>query len=149
MGGPRRRTEQDQALVHGISGDCNVSLMGNPISAPIRSCRFVKDRCIFIGWDGKVSACSGLLHTHKTYFNGLERTVSAYTVGDVGSAGLNDIWNSDEYERFWEKVRDFSFAPCHVCGGNTFPACGGCLWATGSFNVPDWTHSFPDGRYQQ
>jgi MoaA/NifB/PqqE/SkfB family radical SAM enzyme len=127
----------------------NLSLMGNPISAPGQSCRFIKDRCTFVRWDGKVSPCMGLLHTHKTYLNGLERTVSAYTLGDVGSDNLHGIWNSDEYARFREKVRGFLFSPCHLCGGcsflekneedccgNTFPTCGGCLWAQGVIQCP-------------
>ena len=127
----------------------NLSMMGNPISAPGQSCRFIKDRCTFIRWDGKVSPCMGLLHTHKTYLNGLERTVSAYALGDVGSGDLHGIWNSDEYARFREKVRGFTFSPCHLCGGcaflekneedccgNTFPVCGGCLWAQGIIQCP-------------
>jgi len=57
----------------------SLSLMGNPISAPGQSCRFVKDRRTLVRWDGKVSPCMGLLHTHKTYLNGLERAVSAYS----------------------------------------------------------------------
>jgi MoaA/NifB/PqqE/SkfB family radical SAM enzyme len=127
----------------------NLSLMGNSISAAGQSCRFIKDRCTFIRWDGKVSPCMGLLHTHKTYLNGLERTVSAYTLGDVGSGDLYGIWNSDEYTRFREKVRGFLFSPCHVCGGcsflekneedccgNTFPVCGSCLWAQGIIQCP-------------
>ena len=127
----------------------NLSMMGNPISAPGQSCRFIKDRCTFIRWDGKVSPCMGLLHTHKTYLNGLERTVSACTLGEIGSGNLHGIWNSDEYTRFREKVRGFLFSPCHVCGGcsflekneedccgNTFPVCGGCLWAQGVIQCP-------------
>ncbi len=127
----------------------NLSLMGNPIGAPTESCRFVRDRCTFVRWDGKVSPCMGLLHTHKTYLNGMERTISAYSLGDVGAGRLHAIWNSDEYSRFREKVRDFPFSPCHLCGGcsllekneedcggNTFPTCGGCLWAQGIIQCP-------------
>ncbi len=127
----------------------NLSLMGNPIATPTQSCRFIKDRCTFVRWDGNVSPCMGLLHTHKTYLNGLERKISAYSLGNIGSAHLHGIWNSDEYARFREKVRDFPFAPCHLCGGcsllegnqedcggNTFPTCGGCLWAQGIIQCP-------------
>jgi MoaA/NifB/PqqE/SkfB family radical SAM enzyme len=91
----------------------------------------------------------GLLHTHKTHLNGLERTISHYSLGDVGSGNLYEIWNSDEYARFRERVRDFLFSPCYVCGGcsllekneedcggNTFPVCGGCLWAQGVIQCP-------------
>lgn len=127
----------------------NLNMMGNPISVPGPSCRFIKDRCTFIRWDGKIAPCMGLLHTHRTYLNGLERTVAAYTLGDVGSGDIHGIWNSDEYARFREKIRGFLFSPCHICGGcsfleknqedccgNTFPTCGGCLWAQGVIQCP-------------
>ncbi len=127
----------------------NLSFMGNRMSVDARRCRFIQDRCTFVRWDGKVAPCAGLLHTHRTYLYGLERTVSAHLVGDVRSGDLYEAWNSGEYARFREKVRDFDFSPCHVCGGctmlekneedcygNTFPVCGGCLWAQGIIQCP-------------
>lgn len=142
--------ERTREAIFSLLRTCdNLSLMGNPIGAPAQSCRFIKDRCTFVRWDGKVGPCMGLLHTHKTYLNGLERTVSAYALGDVGSGHLYGIWNSDEYAHFRENVRGFGFSPCHVCGGcsllekndedccgNTFPTCGGCLWAQGIIQCP-------------
>ena len=132
-----------------LQGFENLSFMGNRVGVDARRCRFVHDRCTFVRWDGMVAPCAGLLHTHKTYLYGLERTVSAYILGDVTLSGLNDIWNSDPYMRFREKVRDFNFSPCHVCGGctlvekneedcygNSFPVCGACLWAQGIIQCP-------------
>jgi MoaA/NifB/PqqE/SkfB family radical SAM enzyme len=132
-----------------LQGFENLSFMGNRLSVDARRCRFIHDRCTFVRWDGKVTPCAGLLHTHRTYLYGLERTISAYILGDVGSGDLFDIWNSPEYARFREKVRDFDFSPCHVCGGctmlekneedcygNTYPVCGGCLWAQGVIQCP-------------
>ncbi len=53
------------------------------------------------------------------------------------------------YAEFREKVKTFDYSPCHLCGGcsllekneedcygNTFPACGGCLWAQGIIQCP-------------
>jgi MoaA/NifB/PqqE/SkfB family radical SAM enzyme len=132
-----------------LQGFENLSFMGNPLSVAARRCRFIHDRCTFVRWDGKVAPCAGLLHTHRTYLYGLERTISASILGNVGSGDLFDIWNSPEYARFREKVRDFGFSPCHVCGGctmlekneedcygNTYPVCGGCLWAQGVIQCP-------------
>ena len=132
-----------------LQGFENLSFMGNPLSVAARRCRFIHDRSTFIRWDGKVAPCAGLLHTHRTYLYGLERTVSAYALGDVAAGELYDIWNSAAYAGFREKVRDFDFSPCHVCGGcsmleknaedcygNTFPVCGGCLWAQGIIQCP-------------
>jgi MoaA/NifB/PqqE/SkfB family radical SAM enzyme len=130
------------------SGD-RLTLMGNPVGVPAESCRFIRDRCTFIRWDGKVSPCMGLLHTHRTYLFGLERNVSAHSLGDVISRNLHEIWNSEEYTRFRERIREFNFPPCHACGGcsllesnsedcngNAFPTCGGCLWARGVIQCP-------------
>jgi MoaA/NifB/PqqE/SkfB family radical SAM enzyme len=132
-----------------LQGFENLSFMGNRLSVDARRCRFIHDRCTFVRWDGKVAPCAGLLHTHRTYLYGLERTISADILGNVGSGDLFDIWNSPEYAQFREKVRDFDFSPCHVCGGcsmlekneedcygNTYPVCGGCLWAQGIIQCP-------------
>jgi MoaA/NifB/PqqE/SkfB family radical SAM enzyme len=138
-----------EALFSLLRGYYNLSLMGDKISTKTQQCRFIKDRCTFIRWDGKISPCMGLLHSHTTFLYGLPRTIESYALGDVGSEDLFDIWNSREYQDFREKVRAFEFSPCHICGGcdyleknredcfgNTFPACGGCLWAQGIIQCP-------------
>jgi MoaA/NifB/PqqE/SkfB family radical SAM enzyme len=138
-----------EAMFSLLQGFENLSFMGNRLSVDARRCRFIHDRCTFVRWDGKVTPCAGLLHTHRTYLYGLERTISAYILGNIESGDLFDIWNSPEYARFREKVRDFDFSPCHVCGGctmlekneedcygNTYPVCGGCLWAQGVIQCP-------------
>jgi MoaA/NifB/PqqE/SkfB family radical SAM enzyme len=138
-----------EALFSLLQGFENLSFMGNRLSVEARRCRFIHDRSTFVRWDGKVAPCAGLLHTHRTYLYGLERTVAAHAFGDVGSGDLFEIWNSPDYARFREKVRAFDFSPCHICGGctmlekneedcygNSFPVCGGCLWAQGIIQCP-------------
>ena len=93
----------------------------------------------------------GLLHSYTTYMNinNFKREIASYTLGNVGSEELKDVWNSDEYRNFREKVDSFDFSPCYTCGGcdlseknkedcfgNTFPTCGGCLWAQGVIQCP-------------
>ncbi len=143
-------TETMQPAVFSLlQGLDNLSFAGNRLSVGSRQCRFIKDRSAFIRWDGKVAPCAGLLHAHRTYLFGLERTISAYEVGDLRTGGLHEVWDSGEYAQFRAKVRDFNFSPCHLCGGcamlekneedccgNTFPACGGCLWAQGIIQCP-------------
>lgn len=127
----------------------NLTFMGNRVAVDARRCRFVHDRTAFVRWDGKVSPCMGLLHSHKTYLYGLERHVKSHTFGDIRETEFFDIWNSKAYADFRNKVRTFDFSPCHVCGGcsllennredcygNAFPACGGCLWAQGIIQCP-------------
>jgi len=132
-----------------LQGYENLTLMGNKIFAETRSCRFIRDRTTFIRWDGKVSPCMGLLHSYQTYLYGNERKIRSYTLGDISQRTLYEIWNSREYRKFRDKMREFDFSPCHVCGGcsllekneedcygNAFPACGGCLWAQGVIQCP-------------
>lgn len=127
----------------------NLTFMGNRVAVDARRCRFVHERASFVRWGGEVSPCMGLLHSHKTYLYGLERRVRSHSLGNVREGDLFDIWNSKAYADFRDKVKAFDFSPCHVCGGcsllekneedcygNTFPACGGCLWAQGIIQCP-------------
>lgn len=112
-------------------------------------CPFMEQRSTSIRWDGSVSPCLALLHTHSSYLFDLQRSVNHYCLGNVNERPLREIWLSHEYSRFRQKVEGFDFAPCTVCGGcemaeanqedcfgNTFPTCGGCLWAKGVIQCP-------------
>ncbi|MDI6846340.1 MAG: radical SAM protein [Candidatus Saccharicenans sp.] len=138
-----------EPIYHLLKGYQNLFMINNAISAPTRSCRFIKDGTTFVRWDGKVSPCMALLHEHITYLYGLERRIKPYFAGDLNQKSLAEIWNSKEYHDFREKVYEFDFSPCHICGGcsyfesneedcfgNTFPVCGGCLWAQGVIQCP-------------
>jgi MoaA/NifB/PqqE/SkfB family radical SAM enzyme len=127
----------------------NLTFMGNRVAVDARRCRFVRERTTFVRWDGRVSPCMGLLHSHRTFLYGLERRVRAHDFGSVREGDLFDLWNSKAYADFRDKVKAFDYSPCHVCGGcsllekneedcygNAFPACGGCLWAQGIIQCP-------------
>ncbi len=138
------------ALLGLMSGGASLSLMGTEIGAREGECRFVRERCVVVRWDGKVAPCMGLIRDHTVYFGGGARRNKCYIVGDLLLRGLWEIWNDVEYSAFREKVADFDFSPCHICGGcgfsednaedcggNKFPAsCGGCLWAQGVIQCP-------------
>ncbi|HAH31815.1 MAG TPA: radical SAM protein [Elusimicrobia bacterium] len=131
-------------------GNEAVSLMGTPLGARIDECRFIRERCAFIRWDGQVSPCMALLHSHVIHFHGAERRNTSHSFGNIAKRDLLEIWNAPDYISFREKVSKFDFAPCHVCGGcgysaenkedcggNIHPAvCGGCLWAQGIIQCP-------------
>ncbi len=138
-----------EALYSLLQGFQNLSFMENRIHVPSQQCRFIQDRTTFVRWDGRISPCMGLLHPYKTYLYGNERKVRSYSLGDIRKSTLLKIWNSKEYKAFREKLRAFDFSPCHICGGctlvetneedcygNTFPACGACLWAQGVIQCP-------------
>ena len=127
----------------------NLTFMGNRIAVDAPHCRFVRNRTTFVRWDGRVSPCMALLHSHKTFLYGGERRIRAHDFGNVRTDDLAAVWKSAAYAEFREKVRAFDYSPCHVCGGctlfenneedcygNAFPACGGCLWAQGVIQCP-------------
>ncbi|MCX5793882.1 MAG: radical SAM protein [Elusimicrobia bacterium] len=139
-----------EALWQLLAGHDDVSLMGDRIGTRVDECRFIRERCACIRWDGKVAPCMGLMHSHETYFQRRKKTVRSYSPGDITLSSLRDIWDAEDYASFRQKVADFDFSPCHVCGGcdlvdenqrdcagNDFPAtCGGCLWAQGIIQCP-------------
>ncbi len=123
--------------------------MSNNLNGENKTCRFVDERCTFIRWDGGVSPCMGLLHSYKTYLYDYERNIEAYIIDNIKNSELKDIWNSDIYYNFREKVSQFDFAPCHICGGceslksnhedcnnSDYPCCGACMWAYGVIQCP-------------
>lgn len=139
-----------EALLKLLGGCENISLMGRGLAAGVNECRFVRERCAFIRWDGKVAPCMALLHDHQIHFRGGVRKNKAHAFGDISARGLAEIWNSPEYADFRNKVTKFDFSPCQVCGvchyaetnaedcgGNQHPAaCGGCLWGQGVIQCP-------------
>jgi MoaA/NifB/PqqE/SkfB family radical SAM enzyme len=112
-------------------------------------CPFIEKGAMVIRWDGEVSPCLPLLHDHKSYMNGYERSLRRYGVSNVMRQDLNDLWTLPEYLSFRDRVQKFDFSPCTFCGGcdliesneedcfgSPFPACGGCLWAQGVIQCP-------------
>jgi MoaA/NifB/PqqE/SkfB family radical SAM enzyme len=112
-------------------------------------CPFIEKGAIAIRWDGQVSPCLALLHDYRTYLDRFERDLRHYSVGDISRQPLSEIWNNPEHLSFRERVQKFDFSPCTSCGGcnyldtneadclcNSFPTCGGCLWAQGVIQCP-------------
>jgi MoaA/NifB/PqqE/SkfB family radical SAM enzyme len=127
----------------------SVSLVRSPFWEGNDYCPFIENGTTSINWEGGLSPCIPLLHNHKSYFEGMERCSRRYEVGNVHSNSVNDLWNQPEYLDFRKHVQTFDFAPCTYCGGcsltadnekdclgNSFPACGSCLWAQGIIQCP-------------
>lgn len=127
----------------------NISFAGHNLGLRNDHCPFIESGSMSVGWDGSVSPCLPLLHDHMSFLNDRERFVHHYTVGKVTEQSLKELWLSPEYTAFRERVQLFDFSPCTFCGGcdlspenkedcfgNTFPTCGGCLWAQGVIQCP-------------
>ena len=108
-------------------------------------CRFVNEGNVFVSWDGDVVPCMGLLHSSYTNLYGTHRKVMRHSYGNVYKENLYDIWRKPDFTDFRERVRNWDFSPCILCGGcsnreenkedcigNQEPTCGACIWA---FNV--------------
>jgi MoaA/NifB/PqqE/SkfB family radical SAM enzyme len=113
-------------------------------------CPFIENGAAAISWEGSLSPCLALLHTHKNYFDGIERFCRRYLIGNVNASSIKTLWETPEYLSFRERVQNFEFSPCTYCAGgcalfeenekdclgNSFPTCGGCLWAQGIVQCP-------------
>ena len=136
-------------LYEALRSHRNVSLAGNNLGSAVGRCPFIDAGAAAVGWDGRLSPCLPLLHNHAGFLGRRQRQVRRYAVGLVGENPLVDLWENAEHQAFRERVRRFTFSPCAYCGGcerslanledcfgNTFPTCGGCLWAQGVIQCP-------------
>jgi len=138
-----------EALCRIMRGSQSVWLAGRSFEEATDRCPFIEKGVTAISWEGNLSPCLPLLHSHMSYVDGRERFSRRYIVGNVAERDLDDLWNIPEYVTFRERVQEFDFSPCMICGGcdlfekneedcfgNPFPTCGGCLWAQGIIQCP-------------
>ncbi len=127
----------------------NLAVSRQQLRFGANTCPFVQKGSLSVRWDGKISPCLPLLHSHSSYLDNHERRSAAYFVGDLNERSLPEIWTDPAYVSLREKLQLFDFSPCVFCNacamaeqnqedcfGNTAPACGGCLWAQGLIQCP-------------
>ncbi len=132
-----------------LKSNLNITFAGNNLGGANDVCTFIEGGAMAIGWDGNVSPCPPLLHTHVSYLRRRRRVSVRHIVGNVAERGLLDLWNDPDYVAYRERVQGFGFAPCTTCGGcevaetnetdcfdSSAPACGGCLWAQAIVQCP-------------
>lgn len=138
-----------EALVQTMRYRNNIRLNNVPLNQEHGRCPFVEQGSVAIGWDGAVSPCLPLMHHHTSYLNDRQRSIRRHSVGNLSEQNLEAIWSAPDYVAFRKRVYEFAFSPCTLCGGcdladsneedcfgNTFPTCGGCLWAQGVIQCP-------------
>jgi MoaA/NifB/PqqE/SkfB family radical SAM enzyme len=138
-----------EAFIGALKSGCNIDFAGNNLSGANDVCNFIESGSISVRWDGGVSPCWPLMHTHTSYLHGKPRRNRQHIIGNLHERDLLDIWQDAEYVAYRERVQSFAFAPCSSCGGcdlseaneedcigNSFPACGGCMWAQGVIQCP-------------
>lgn len=137
------------ALFEAFDAGYNISYAGHNWAGASNVCNFIEGGTMSVGWNGDVSPCWPLMHTHVSYLHGKPRVNHRHAVGNVRERSLADLWLDPEYVAYRQRIQDFAFAPCTFCGGcelaeanladclgNEAPACGGCLWAQGVIQCP-------------
>jgi MoaA/NifB/PqqE/SkfB family radical SAM enzyme len=142
-----------EALYWALHDRHSISWAGVHLGEGLDRCPFIKNGATAISWEGNLSPCLPLLHTHISFLDKRERFsqrhVQRYIIGNINEDDLQDLWNKPDYIAFREKVQNFDFAVCASCGacelaekneedcfGGKFPSCGGCLWAKGIIFCP-------------
>jgi MoaA/NifB/PqqE/SkfB family radical SAM enzyme len=138
-----------EALSRAVRAGYGLSIGGaDPLQSANR-CPFIHAGATAISWDGNVSPCVPLLHSHVRFVNERRHSCRRYVVGNVNERPLDELWMDPQYLDFRERVQLFEFSPCSSCGGcdlsedneadcagNTFPTCGMCPWAQGVVQCP-------------
>lgn len=147
------RTDLDESVLRAIAGSLpeqvTLQIARQRIGLGTKRCPFVEKGSVSIRWDGVVSPCLALLHTHTSYLGETERISHAYEIGNIQQSSLKDLWQDQSYIRLRERLQEFDFSPCAFCNscqmaesnlvdcfGNDQPVCGGCLWAQGFIQCP-------------
>jgi MoaA/NifB/PqqE/SkfB family radical SAM enzyme len=152
---PRIDTNEStrQALYSIWHGGYHLSVNGDRIDRGMNRCPFISRGSLAIAWDGSLSPCPPLMHDHDSYLdnfsNKYPRHSRRYVIGNISDHSLKDLWLQPAYLDFRRRVQEFNFSPCSMCGGcelaesneedcfgNSFPTCGGCLWARGIVQCP-------------
>ena len=149
----RARMDVDELTIERLArveaGRTGRSLPGHARDGGANTCPFVEKGSVSIRWDGAISPCLSLLHTHRSYLDFRLRTSHAFCVGNVNERSLTEAWSDPGYVGLRERLLAFDFAPCTICNscdmadenledcfGSPTPACGGCLWAQGFIQCP-------------
>ncbi len=139
-----------EALFQTFNSQLNISFAGNNWGGANDTCNFVESGTMSIAWNGDISPCWPLMHTHTSYLHGKPRISKKHVIGNIAERSLADLWLVPDYVAYRERLHNFVFAPCSFCGGcdlsetneedcignTTFPVCGGCLWAQGIIQCP-------------
>ncbi len=136
-------------LTEVLKGLFTVRIAGQDLHQGSSRCPFVEKGSTAVRWDGAVSPCLPLLHSHTGWLADRERAIRAFSVGTLTERGLLETWNDPSYAALRERLLAFDFPPCTHCNScemadsnetdcfdNPLPACGGCLWAQGFIQCP-------------
>jgi len=92
-----------------------LNLARQPLKMAVDSCPFLEKGSLSIRWDGEISPCLPLLHTHQSFLDDRLRINHANSFGNIKETDLLDIWQSSEYVQFRDRLQAFDFSFCTYC----------------------------------
>jgi MoaA/NifB/PqqE/SkfB family radical SAM enzyme len=138
-----------KAFTRAVNAGCQVQVAGLTPRQTANRCPFIEKGSLSVRWDGQVSPCLALLHSHDSYLDDHLRCTHAHFIGNLAERSLAEIWRDPAYVSLRQRLMDFDFSPCTICNscemaeqnledcfGNLQPTCGGCLWAQGIIQCP-------------
>lgn len=139
----------EAAIMETLNGEYLVNFSEQWLGQNTHTCPFLERRSLAVRWDGEVSPCLPLLHTHTTYLDGRRHTSHEYHIGNVRETRLASLLQDQEYTALRQRLENFHFSPCTYCNscemadnnltdcmGSPHPACSTCLWAQGLIRCP-------------
>jgi MoaA/NifB/PqqE/SkfB family radical SAM enzyme len=146
---PMEMTETTRGPLWTATSGYDWSFADSDASGVTRRCPFIEAGSTAVTWEGNISPCLALMHTHTEFFSSQERQIRRHVIGNLAQHDLADIWLEPDYAAFRSRVQHFDFAPCVACGGcntsstneedcedDVFPRCGACLWSHGLIRCP-------------
>jgi MoaA/NifB/PqqE/SkfB family radical SAM enzyme len=141
--------ETSAVMLQVLQAGYSTRLAGGPLVGRTNLCSFVEKGSLSVRWDGEVSPCLPLLHSHSSYLDNHMRKSQAHSFGNIGDRSLSELWFDPAYSSLRTRLQSFDFSPCVYCNtcefsehnqedcfGNDVPTCGGCLWAQGLIQCP-------------
>ena len=105
------------ALFDAFQSGFSVSYAGARWGGSNDVCDYIESGSMTIGWNGNVSPCWPLLHTHGSYLHDKPHVSYRHVMGNVSERSLLDLWSDPAYVAYRERVQSFAFPPCTFCGG--------------------------------
>jgi tungsten cofactor oxidoreducase radical SAM maturase len=109
-----------------------------------RRCEFVAGDAAYITSDGDVVPCYRLSHQGKEVVFGRSKTIRRYSFGNIATQTLENIWNSNAYRQFRNRIYNNHYPSCPDCDlaegcslikdvdfdcHGDEPNCADCLWS--------------------
>lgn len=98
-----------------------LSIAPQEIDAGTNTCPFIEKSSLSVRWDGVVSPCLALLHTHVSYLDNHVRASQAFALGSLPERALVELWHDPTYTALRERLLQFDFLPAFTAIAAKWP----------------------------